>query len=142
MTFTESLRSTAFHEAGHAVIAEYLTGFPAVVRLWPEAGRRRARGDCTHVVGTFDQQRLIALAGACAEVLAGDASGNSGDALLNPILHRISASDSANAGYYGRFEIDQCIVLCSRLWPLIDARARREISIFHEREAAGVAAFA
>lgn len=143
MMIDEELRSTAFHEGGHAVVAEHLTGIAASIEL-VRTGKRGITwiaGRCLHAPGrTPGDCRSISLAGACAEILSGDSRDNLGDALLNPITARISASDAANAGgSYSRRDVWDCVALCRQLWPWITARAHIEINRFHQREVAGSA---
>lgn len=138
--------AAAHHEASHACVSDHLLagspGFsPARIELW-RAGRNGAtwvRGRCFHATPqTADQLQLICLAGAIGEVLSGPCASNTGDALLNVTLPCISASDAAGAGNFTRADLDRCIGLVRTLWPLIKARAAKEIEIFNRD--AGVAA--
>ena len=133
----------AHHEAGHAAVAEFLTGVPARIELWRESrdGATWVRGRCYHSTpNTAEHARLIALAGAVAETLAGPAGSNSGQALLQPTLRAVSPSDAIGAGAFDVADLDRCLAMVRTLWPQIQARARLEVNLFQRREVAGVAA--
>ena len=73
---------------------------------------------------------MVSLAGAVAEILDSPQGKNSGDALLGPIMARVSAADRRGAGNFSRADVDRCLRLVVALWPSIEARARHEIDIF------------
>ena len=129
------LRRTAVHEAGHAVVAEALTGAPATITI-----ERRQRGPdtwylgrCVHVQGATHQERaLIALAGAVAEVLDGPLARSAPAVLGEAIEARLSVTDRNNAGTFDWRDLDAAIRVVWRLWPSVDARARREFAQFEQ----------
>lgn len=131
------LRKTAVHEAGHAVVAEAVTGVAATVVI-----ERRARGGsvwhkgrCIYVTPpTASEEQLIALAGPVAEVLASPQRGNSGDALASAIVACMSLSDMQGAGLFGRADLDRALRVVWRLWPSVESRALREIAHFQDTE--------
>lgn len=131
------LRRSAVHEAGHAVVAEALTGAPARVEIERHTDGRAVwhRGRCTHVQGaTVQEQQLIGLAGPVAEVLDSPHRGSTGDVLARAILGRMSTTDTQAAGVFGRADLDRALQVVWRLWPSVEARAQREIARFHETQ--------
>lgn len=131
------LRLTAIHEAGHAVVAEALTGAPARVEIERHTDGRAVwhRGRCTHVVGaTATERQLIALAGPIAETLATEHRSSYGDTLLRAVCQRMSVSDSTGAGSFSRGDVDRAIRVVLQLWPSIEARGRQEIALVQAHE--------
>lgn len=138
----DDLWAVAVHEAGHAVVAEKLTGVPATITLERRRGNGSSwiKGECHHVRGPDARSRaMISLAGAVAETLfASDQAGNTGDALFNPIARRVSSADLANSGLtvVRPTDVDAAIQI---VWPLrsrIEERARCEVARFERAVAA------
>lgn len=136
MNRNHDLRRTAFHEAGHAVVAEHLSGAPAFVSIEQRSrdGGAWYAGRCAYAAPqSAAEQRLVSLAGACVETLDGPSRRNSGDALLRPIEAALSYSDRAGAGAFSRSDVDACLKLLIQLWPAIERRALAEMAAFQFR---------
>ena len=71
---------------------------------------------------------MVSISGAVAEALDTQHP-SSGDVLFEQIARRMSRSDREGAGYFSRSDVDACIRLVQSLWPAINARAEREMSL-------------
>jgi hypothetical protein len=156
MSLADSLHALAHHEAGHSEVSMYLTGLPARIDIWKD-GNGVLQGMCfPRGASQKGARELIAVAGACAQTLADPRCRSySSDALHAKLLASMSAIDEALFGEQrymstaaflrsalGAEIFNRGLNLCEQLAPSISARARLEISNFHRREAAGVAAYA
>ena len=132
-TEAEKLHLACMHEAGHGTIAEIATGAPSTITIerCSRDGAIWFNGRCAHATSSdAHSNRMIALAGSCAEAMADGHRYDSGDVLLRAITQRISQADAEQAGDFDRTDIDACLRMVLANWPQIEARALREQTVF------------
>lgn len=129
----EKLHLACIHEASHAVIAQAVTGAPAIITIEKclRDGASWFNGRCAHATSSDGHSnRMIALSGACAEAMADGHRYDSGDVLLRAITQRISQADANGAGQFDREDLDACLRLVMANWTQIEARAKDEEAVF------------
>lgn len=129
----ETLRLLAYHEAGHAVVAEALTGKHAPIRLEQRGRALHGTAYYSHSLDDHSRNVAICLAGAVAQVMARrDAGSLFGAAWYRAVADAVSDLDTANvSGQFTRDDFDRAAQLVRAHWAAIEQRAAAEIAHVH-----------